>query len=87
MGIKEKADASTRGAAPLITFDGFLFEFHSALEAAQCAVEMQRALSKRNDDVPNCLRPPVARCAKRSKHFVFVFYSSAPGVVKNVREK
>ena len=32
--------------------DGFLVEFHSALEAAQCTVEIQRALSKRNDDVP-----------------------------------
>jgi hypothetical protein len=48
---------------------------------------MQRALSKRNDDLPNRLRPPVARCPKRSKHFVFVFYSPAPGVVKNAREK
>src|SRR5436309_15017912 len=33
--------------------DAFLVEFHIALEAAQCGIEIQASLAKRNHDVTN----------------------------------
>ena len=45
-----------RGRIVKTTGDGMLVEFASAVDAARCAVEIQRAMIQRNADVPPELR-------------------------------
>src|SRR4029077_6567839 len=44
--------AEHRGRIVKSTGDGLLVEFASVVDAARCAVEVQRAMGLRNDDVP-----------------------------------
>ena len=48
--------ASYRGRIVKTTGDGMLVEFASAVDAARCAVEIQRTMAERNIDVPPELR-------------------------------
>jgi adenylate cyclase len=48
--------ASHHGRIVKTTGDGMLVEFASAVDAARCAVEVQRAMAERNVDVPPELR-------------------------------
>jgi adenylate cyclase len=48
--------ATHRGRIVKTTGDGMLVEFASAVDAARCAVEVQREMVKRNSDVPPELR-------------------------------
>jgi adenylate cyclase len=48
--------ASHHGRIVKTTGDGMLVEFSSAVDAARCAVEVQRAMAERNVDVPPELR-------------------------------
>ena len=44
--------AKTNGRIIKTTGDGMLVEFHSVVEAVQCAAEIQRRMARRNSDVP-----------------------------------
>src|SRR6201996_1284652 len=48
--------ASHHGRIVKTTGDGMLVEFASAVDAARCAVEVQRAMAERNVDIPPELR-------------------------------
>ncbi|WP_283815210.1 adenylate/guanylate cyclase domain-containing protein [Bradyrhizobium sp. JYMT SZCCT0180] len=48
--------ASHRGRIVKTTGDGMLVEFASAVDAARCAVEVQRGMAKQNADVPQDVR-------------------------------
>ena len=50
--IVDPAIASHRGRIVKTTGDGMLVEFASAVDAARCAVEVQRAMAEQNSDVP-----------------------------------
>src|SRR6202521_3322939 len=48
--------AAHRGRIVKTTGDGMLVEFASAVDAARCAVEVQRAMAGRNADIPQDVR-------------------------------
>src|ERR1700712_5435413 len=54
--LVDPAIASHRGRIVKTTGDGLLVEFASAVDAARCAIEIQRGMAGQNADVPQDLR-------------------------------
>jgi adenylate cyclase len=54
--LVDPAIAAHRGRIVKTTGDGMLVEFASAVDAARCAVEVQRSMAVQNADVPQDLR-------------------------------
>jgi adenylate cyclase len=54
--VVDPAIASHRGRIVKTTGDGMLVEFASAVDAARCSVEVQRAMAAQNADVPQDVR-------------------------------
>ena len=54
--VVDPAIASNRGRIVKTTGDGMLVEFASAVDAARCSVEVQRAIASQNADVPQDVR-------------------------------
>ena len=54
--LVDPAIAAHRGRLVKTTGDGMLVEFASAVDAARCAVEVQRSMAAQNADVPQDLR-------------------------------
>src|SRR5580658_2821266 len=55
-GLVDPAIASYRGRIVKTTGDGMLVEFGSAVDAARCAVELQRGMARQNIELPQNTR-------------------------------
>jgi adenylate cyclase len=54
--LVDAAISEHRGRIVKTTGDGMLVEFASAVDAARCAIEVQRGMAEQNSDVPQELR-------------------------------
>ena len=59
--ILDPITAEYGGRIVKTTGDGVLVEFASAVDATECAIKIQRALARRNDDVPEGSRIKLPR--------------------------